>query len=129
VRCHPRDGPVRHPVTGRIEELPRRLSRKFEDLSDDWQDRINELIEFAWAEPTHRRASFMTDHARTSGTVIRLVRDKGFGFLRAVSGIEYFFHRSSVTSGSFDTLSEGDAVMFDPVEGQKGPRAERVAVS
>jgi hypothetical protein len=35
----------------------RRLSQKFEALSDDWQDRINELIEFAWTEPAHRRAA------------------------------------------------------------------------
>jgi hypothetical protein len=36
---------------------PRRLSRKFEDLSDEWQDRFNELVEFVWAEPAHRRAA------------------------------------------------------------------------
>lgn len=32
-----------------------RLSPKFADLSDDWQDKINQCIELAWAEPAHRR--------------------------------------------------------------------------
>ncbi len=41
-----------------------------------------------------------------TGTIKRLARDKGFGFIRDSGGQEYFFHRSSV-EGSFDSLSEG----------------------
>ena len=44
-----------------------------------------------------------------TGTIKRLARDKGFGFIRDSSGQEYFFHRSSV-EGSFDSLSEGQSV-------------------
>ena len=40
-----------------------------------------------------------------SGTIKRIQRDKGFGFIRDTSGQEYFFHRSAV-QGSFDSLSE-----------------------
>jgi CspA family cold shock protein len=61
----------------------------------------------------------------TEGTVKKLVRDKGFGFIRGTDGNEYFFHRSAV-SGSFDTLREGDEVTFDVGSGPKGPRAESV---
>lgn len=56
----------------------------------------------------------------------RLVRDRGFGFIRNdADGSELFFHRSAV-QGSFDTLKEGDAVRFDVGSGPKGPRAESV---
>lgn len=59
------------------------------------------------------------------GTVKRLVEDKGFGFIRAADGTEYFFHRTSV-EGSFESLREGSRVTFDVGQSPKGPRAEHV---
>jgi CspA family cold shock protein len=60
-----------------------------------------------------------------TGTVKRIQRDKGFGFIRDTSGQEFFFHRSSV-QGSFDDLSEGQRVSFDEEQSAKGPRAGNV---
>ena len=57
-----------------------------------------------------------------SGTIKRIARDKGFGFIRDNSGQEFFFHRSSV-QGSFDGLNEGQRVSFDEEQSPKGPRA------
>ena len=62
--------------------------------------------------------------ASISGSVKRLVSDKGFGFVAAADGNEYFFHRSACEV--FETLREGDAVTFDAGQGPKGPRAENV---
>ena len=45
------------------------------------------------------------------GTIKRLVRDRGFGFIRDDGGQEWFFHRSSV-QGNFDQLNEGQRVNF-----------------
>lgn len=45
--------------------------------------------------------------ARMSGTVKRLVRDKGFGFIGTDRGVEYFFHRSACAGNTFDELREG----------------------
>jgi cold shock protein len=64
--------------------------------------------------------------ARMSGTIKRLVRDKGFGFIGADRGAEYFFHRSACPGDTFDRLREGQSVSFDVGEGPKGPRAENV---
>lgn len=63
-----------------------------------------------------------------SGTVVRLVRDRGFGFVRDTdSGLEFFFHRSTCAEGThFEVLNEGDAVTFVSLTGPKGPRAEQV---
>jgi len=52
------------------------------------------------------------------------VSEKGFGFVAASNGQEYFFHQSSCAS--FDTLREGQTVTFEPGQGPKGPRAENV---
>jgi CspA family cold shock protein len=64
--------------------------------------------------------------ARMNGTIKRLVRDKGFGFIAADRGVEYFFHRSACPGNTFDQLRERQAVSFDVGEGPKGPRAENV---
>ena len=61
----------------------------------------------------------------SSGTIKRLVRDRGFGFIRDEGGQEWFFHRSSV-QGSFDSLNEGQRVGFDEEPSAKGPRAGNV---
>ena len=60
-----------------------------------------------------------------TGTIKRLVRDRGFGFIRDDGGQEWFFHRSSV-QGNFDQLSEGQHVSFDEEPSPKGPRAGNV---
>ena len=60
-----------------------------------------------------------------NGTVKRLVRDKGFGFVAASDGNEYFFHQSAC-GGAFDQLREGQSVTFKTGQGPKGPRAEDV---
>jgi CspA family cold shock protein len=65
------------------------------------------------------------ESSMASGTIKRIQRDKGFGFIRDNSGQEYFFHRSAV-QGSFDSLSEGQRVSFDEEQSPKGPRAGNV---
>lgn len=62
------------------------------------------------------------------GSIKRLVNDKGFGFILASDGVEYFFHQSAVTQSHFDQLRESQAVTFEIGKGPKGPRAENVRV-
>jgi CspA family cold shock protein len=67
--------------------------------------------------------------ATMHGTIKRLVSDKGFGFVKADDGMEYFFHQASVVDGNFDDLREGQALTFDKGQGPKGPRAENVRLA
>lgn len=66
-----------------------------------------------------------------TGKITRLVRDKGFGFIRSTDGGgsgEFFFHRSGCSS--FDGLNEGNTVTFEPdPNAPKGPRAENVELA
>ena len=41
-----------------------------------------------------------------TGTIARLLIDKGFGFIRDEGGIEHFFHRSSVRGAVFELLRD-----------------------
>ena len=65
----------------------------------------------------------------TSGTIKRLDNGRGFGFVAAGDGTEYFFHQSACDGVQFDDLREGEAVTFDAGEGPKGPRAENVKLA
>jgi CspA family cold shock protein len=64
-----------------------------------------------------------------SGTIKKLVHDKGFGFIAAQDGSEYFFHQSACVGTPFNQLREGQSVSFDKGHGPKGPRAENVQAS
>jgi cold shock protein len=61
-----------------------------------------------------------------NGTIKKLVSDRGFGFIQADDGKEYFFHRSGVESAGFDSLVGGESVEFEVEQSPKGPRAARV---
>ena len=64
------------------------------------------------------------------GTIKKLVQDRGFGFISAEDGKDYFFHRSGLdTAINFDSLTGGERVEFDIESSQKGPRAHRVRFS
>ncbi len=63
------------------------------------------------------------------GTIKKVVRDRGFGFIHADDGREIFFHHTSLQQLDFDTLMEGEKVEFDVERGEKGPRAVRVQAS
>lgn len=62
------------------------------------------------------------------GVVIRLVKEKLFGFIRGDDGHEYFFHASAVVNGRFSDVQHGQKVDFEPTEGEKGLRAEDVTL-
>lgn len=64
---------------------------------------------------------------RTAGTVKWFNDAKGFGFIQPEeSEQDCFVHYSSIQAEGFKSLSEGDRVEFDLVDGPKGPAAENV---
>lgn len=63
------------------------------------------------------------------GTVVKLDKAKGFGFIMDGAGQQRFFHRSSVLEGGFDNLSEQQAVEFEAQQDERGDRAVKVRPS
>jgi len=59
------------------------------------------------------------------GTIKKVIKDKGFGFITPYDGTdEFFFHRSRLSPKVyFEDLREGDQVQFDVRPGDKGPQA------
>lgn len=66
-----------------------------------------------------------------NGTIIRIVRDRGFGFIRDENGISRFFCYKDIKY-DFDLVREGMNVHFDPEQvpdGKgNGQRAARITV-
>jgi CspA family cold shock protein len=66
----------------------------------------------------------------TTGTIKKVIADRGFGFIAAEDGKEYFFHRGSLqTSLDFDRLNGGERVTFEIEASPKGPRATQVSAA
>ena len=66
------------------------------------------------------------------GTIAKLVKDRGFGFIR-VDGDrsrgdkDIFFHRSNlIPREAFDALEDGQRVVFEAVMNERGWEAKQV---
>jgi CspA family cold shock protein len=68
-----------------------------------------------------RRCSSMV-----KGTVKWFNESKGFGFITKEDGGDVFVHYSEIQGNGFKSLSEGQAVSFEVVDGPKGPKAANV---
>ncbi|MBI5657120.1 MAG: cold-shock protein [Geobacter sp.] len=51
---------------------------------------------------------------------------KGFGFIEQENGDDVFVHFSAIQGEGFKTLTEGQAVTFDVINGPKGLQAANV---
>ena len=55
--------------------------------------------------------------------------EKGFGFIESEEGTDVFVHYSAIAMDGYKTLEEGASVVFDVVEGAKGPQAVDVTLA
>ena len=60
------------------------------------------------------------------GTVKWFNDAKGFGFIEQDGGKDIFVHHSAIQAEGFKSLSEGQRVRFEIIDGQKGPAAKNV---
>ena len=63
---------------------------------------------------------------KSRGKIKKMVRDRGFGYIRGEDGKEVFFHRSGMNGSEYDSMEEGQTVEYVIQEGPRGARAEYV---
>ena len=70
--------------------------------------------------------SASSSDSRRQGAVKWFNAGKGFGFIQTQDGEEVFVHFSAIRSDGFRSLTDGDRVEFDVIEGNKGRQAANV---
>ena len=60
------------------------------------------------------------------GTVKWFSNEKGYGFISPPEGDDVFVHFSAIVGDGYRTLSEGQEVEFDIVDGPRGKQAANV---
>ena len=60
------------------------------------------------------------------GTVKWFSNEKGYGFITLDEGDDVFVHYTEIQSDGYKSLTDGQRVEFDIVEGRKGKQASNV---
>ena len=60
------------------------------------------------------------------GTVKWFSNEKGYGFIEREGGDDVFVHFSAITMDGYKSLTEGQRVSFEVVQGDKGAQAANV---
>ena len=63
---------------------------------------------------------------RMKGKIKFFNESKGFGFVTGEDGKDYFVHQTGLEEGV--TVTEGDSVTFEVEQGDRGPKAGKVAL-
>ena len=54
--------------------------------------------------------------------------EKGYGFIEAEDGTDVFVHFSAINMEGYKALEEGASVVFEVIDGDKGPQAANVSL-
>jgi CspA family cold shock protein len=64
-----------------------------------------------------------------TGTVKWFSNEKGYGFIARENGDDVFVHFSAITMDGYKSLTEGQKVEFEVVQGPKGAQAANVTAA
>jgi cold shock CspA family protein len=123
-------------LAGETEEIPVRPGgRSAESKRPVKEERVYALIRRTFDSAARelekvvekQRAEVKTPATnRLSGVVNRVLREKGYGFIRNLEGEEVYFHKNSVLHGHWDELKAGSGVNYSAEFGEKGLQASAV---
>jgi CspA family cold shock protein len=66
------------------------------------------------------------EHKLAQGTVKWFSNEKGYGFITREGGDDVFVHHTAIQSEGYRSLTEGQKVEFEVVQGDKGLQASNV---
>lgn len=66
--------------------------------------------------------------AKSTGKVKKFNKEKGYGFITAEDGKDYFFYYTSLNMSGFKTVDIDAKVEFEPQETERGLRAVNIDI-
>jgi CspA family cold shock protein len=85
-------------------------------------NRQSEVARHSFAQPN----TYFHEESTVIGTVKWFNNSKGYGFIGRNDGPDVFIHYSAILADGYRSLSEGDPVEFEIIDGPKGPQAANV---
>lgn len=87
----------------------------------------HELREFRKQRREFDRTAGVTMGGTTTGQIVSLFHDRGYGFIETEGDEEVYFHADALQGLTFDQLEIGMTVSLHVEMGSVGPRASRVS--
>lgn len=88
---------------------------------------IKKIARRSSSKPRRSTATGVASKNQTQGTVKWFNYKKGFGFIEQENGEDVFVHHRSIIGTGRKSLREGQKVLMDIVDGDKGLQAENVS--
>jgi ribosomal subunit interface protein len=75
-----------------------------------------------------RQSMAVKHHDVPSALVVRLFKDRGYGFLKTPEGREIYFQQTATLNHDWERLEVGTQVRFEEAMGEMGPQATTVQI-
>ena len=124
---HHRHGSERVTLLGHAEARTLRSEKQGEDMREAIRAAFAAFESSLARHHARHRRPVKGAGARLRGSIKRIFRGAGYGFIHDGPGHDVYFHRDSLQGLRFDRLSPGDPVEFELEQGERGPQAARVA--
>lgn len=119
--------PTGHDLVAVKERTDEELLHGLRTLAREVFDALEQQVR----KTAEKRRGDMKTHGndeQPTALVVRVFRDKGYGFIQTVEGEEYYFHKNSVLHDEFELLEIGTEVRFAEELGREGPQASSVKI-
>jgi cold shock CspA family protein/ribosome-associated translation inhibitor RaiA len=103
-------------------DLHEQLSTVVRDAFGAMRRRLRKLVEKQHGDIKAHPAQ------EVGGLIIRLFRDKGYGFIKDPDGQEIYFHKNSLRGDEFDRLEIGTGAQWHEEQGVDGRQASTVRI-
>jgi CspA family cold shock protein len=123
---HHREGLERAAVVANVRGRTLRAAKTGEQARDALRAAFAALAEELQRLRERRRRVVKRPGPRPQGTVKRIFRDAGYGFLHFRPGRDVYFQRSALRGLRFEDLRPGSSVEFEIEEGERGLVASKV---
>lgn len=118
---------TRRSVLANVEGAVIRVDKDGEDVPEATHAALRALESGLEHHHQRRRHDTKAAGARLQGSIKRIFRHAGYGFIHYLPGQDVYFRRGALHGLDFDTLAPGHPVEFETEPGERGLQSPRVS--